>query len=92
MRQNQPTFRHALTTSCKSFDRIDKGWIYAMANIPVFWIINLVENQIEVYTDPQPSLSPASYTTLTVYLPGQELPIVLDGTIVATIPVSWLLP
>src|SRR5262249_42023536 len=33
-------------------DRADKGRIYARAGIECYWIINLVDRQIEVYTSP----------------------------------------
>ena len=33
-------------------DRSHKGRIYAAASVPVYWIINLVDPQVEVYTDP----------------------------------------
>ena len=33
-------------------DRSHKARIYARALVPVYWIINLVDHQIEVYTDP----------------------------------------
>jgi Uma2 family endonuclease len=34
------------------FDRDIKGGLYARAGIPEYWIVNLVERQIEVYRDP----------------------------------------
>ena len=38
--------------SSLSRDRTIKGPIYAAAAVPVYWIINLVDSQIEVYTNP----------------------------------------
>lgn len=32
-------------------DRVDKGRICARAGIPTYWILNLVEKQVELYTD-----------------------------------------
>ncbi len=69
------------------FDRCDKLRIYATAGIPVYWIINLVENQIEVYTDPQSS----TYQTRNDFAVGADVPLVLDGVTII-IPVSELLP
>src|SRR5713101_2006992 len=34
-------------------DRDRKGIIYARALIPIYWVINIPESQIEVYTDPR---------------------------------------
>ena len=74
------------------FDRRVKGQMYAKVGIPTYWIINLVDSQIEVYTAPDPAASPPSYRTQTDYLPGQDAPIVLDGATVATIAVADLIP
>ncbi len=35
-------------------DRGPKARIYARAGIPEYWIINLIDRQLEVFTDPQP--------------------------------------
>ena len=37
-----------------AFDRGEKLGSYAGGGIPVYWIINLVDRQVEVYTDPGP--------------------------------------
>ena len=33
-------------------DRVHKGRIYAAGGVPVYWIVNLIDRQVEVYTDP----------------------------------------
>jgi Uma2 family endonuclease len=66
--------------------------MYAKVGIPTYWIINLVDGQIEVYTAPDPTASPPSYGTQTDYHPGQDVPIVLDGATLATIAVADLIP
>ena len=41
--------------------RIDRGLkaeLYARGGIPVYWIVNLTDGVIEVYTDPDPASSP----------------------------------
>jgi len=76
-----------VSDSTLPFDRRDKLRIYATAGIPVYWIVNLVENQIEVYADPQS----ATYQTRNDFAVGAALPLVLDGVTVF-IPVSELLP
>lgn len=73
-------------------DRRDKTRIYARHAIPVYWIVNVVDRQIEVYTDPQPAATPPTYATRTDYAAGQSVPVVLDGQAVAHIPVADLLP
>lgn len=73
-------------------DQAEKGRIYARAGVPVYWIINLVDRQVEVYTQPSgPSDAPA-YGSLVTYAPGDAVPLVLDGVTVATVPAADLLP
>jgi Uma2 family endonuclease len=73
-------------------DRSEKGRVYARAGIPYYWIINLVDRWIEVYTEPDSTATPPVYRTRTDYRPGEQVPLVLDGKTVATIPVAELLP
>ncbi len=73
-------------------DRTDKLAIYARARLPVYWIVNLIDMQIEVDEQPSgPTVSP-DYATRNTYTPGDAVPLVLDGNAVGTIPVSDLLP
>jgi hypothetical protein len=73
-------------------DRRDKGRIYARANIGCYWIINLVDRQIEVYTDPDPHAATPHYRQRQDYVVGQSVPLILDGQIVVQLPVQDLLP
>lgn len=73
-------------------DQHDKGQIYARAGIPVYWIINLVERRIEVYTQPSGPTAAPSYAAAIAYQAGDAVPLVLDGHTVATVPVADLLP
>ena len=73
-------------------DRREKGWLYAQSGIPVYWIVNVADGQIEVYTDPDSAANPPAYLSRTDYLPGQDVPIVLDGVAVGAIPVAELIP
>jgi Uma2 family endonuclease len=41
--------------STLEFDRRQKSSIYAKAGIPEYWIINLIDNRIEAYRDPEGS-------------------------------------
>jgi Uma2 family endonuclease len=75
-----------------AFDQYDKGRIYAEASIPIYWIVNVVDRRIEVYPDPRPAATPPAYATRSDYLPGRDVPIALDGQVVASIAVADLLP
>jgi Uma2 family endonuclease len=72
-------------------DRQDKGRIYARARIPVYWIVNLPDRQIEVYTNPSGSESTAAYGQRQDYRAGDVVPIILDGVAVGQIAVSEIL-
>ena len=77
--------------SSLSRDRHDKGRIYAAANIPNYWVVNLIDRQIEFYSQPTPSGAAAEYAASQVYRPGDAAPLELDGSLVAAIPVAELL-
>ena len=62
--------------------------VYGRSSIPVYWILNLVDRQVEVYSGPQPD----GYATRTDYRSGQHVPVFLDGTIVGHIAVDDMLP
>ena len=62
--------------------------VYGPSGIPVYWIVNLVLRQVEVYSDPQPH----GYATCDIYQSGQYVPVVLDGTIVGQIAVDDIMP
>jgi hypothetical protein len=73
-------------------DRADKGRIYARANIPIYWIVNLVDRLIEIYTSPSGPIADPTYAQRQDYRPGDSVPLILDGITVTTIAVSDLLP
>jgi Uma2 family endonuclease len=71
-----------------ALDHGQKLLAYATAGIPVYWIVNLVDLQVEVYTAP----SPGAYQSCAVYKPGQVVPVVIDGRHVGDIAVDDILP
>ena len=73
-------------------DQRDKTRIYARAAIPVYWIINLVDRRVEVYTQPSGPVSVPAYHSFQIYQPGDAVPIVLDGNTVGTFPADEMLP
>ncbi len=58
-----------------TYDRTQKASLYAASNIPLYWIVNLVERRVEMFSDPDPtagryrSEAPAT-TANTLVLPG----------------------
>lgn len=73
-------------------DQVIKQRIYARAKIPVYWIINLVDRRIEVYTNPTGPRGKPRYRHRQDYGPNDEVPLVLDGKEIDRIPVRELLP
>ena len=72
-------------------DRIDKGRMYARARIAVYWIVNLNDRQVEVYTEAKGGKEPG-YRRRTDYASDAEVPLVIEGKEVGQVPVSDLLP
>jgi Uma2 family endonuclease len=73
-------------------DRGVKARLYARAGIPCYWIVNLVDGQVEISTDPTgPDPSP-SYRTRQDFRPGTAVPLVIDGQQLGQIAVADLLP
>ena len=73
-------------------DQRDKTRIYARAGIPVYWIINLVDRRVEVYTQPSGPTAVPAYGAFQTYQPGDAVPLVLDGAAVGSVPAADLLP
>ncbi len=73
-------------------DRVDSARFYADARIPVYWIVNLVDRQVEVLTLPSGPCAAPAYAQQQVFLPGQAVPVVLDGVTVGHLAVNDLLP
>lgn len=73
-----------------TYDR-DRGkeWeANANGGIPTYWIVNLAQRRIEVYTDP----SPAGYGARRDYHPGDVVPVIIDGQMLGQIAVDDILP
>lgn len=73
-------------------DRNEKATIYARADIPYYWIINLIDHQVEVYSAPSGPAAAPAYAMRQDYGPGDAVPVVLDGVVIGSIPVQELLP
>jgi Putative restriction endonuclease len=78
-------------TSLKQ-DRELKQRLYARASITVYWIVNLVEQQIEVYSDPTGPVVEPTYGQRHDYGAADTIPVVIGGNEVGGLPVRELLP
>jgi Uma2 family endonuclease len=72
-------------------DRGRKKRIYAKASVPVYWIVNLVDQQIEVYTEPTGPTKTPDYRLRHEYHAKDAVPVVIDGKEVGRLNVSDLL-
>ncbi len=73
-------------------DRGRKWTIYARAAIPYYWIVNLNENRVEVYSEPAGKGQRASYRTVQHFGRDDMIPLVIEGSDVARIAVRELIP
>ncbi|MGO9469843.1 MAG: Uma2 family endonuclease [Isosphaeraceae bacterium] len=60
---------------------------YAAARIPVYWIVNIPQFQIEIYSRPTGKGVSAAYRHVTVHGRDDQVPVVLDGKELGRIPV-----
>ena len=65
---------------------------YGGGNVPVYWLVNIRDRQIEVYTGPSGPSEPVGYRHCEVLFPGDVVTLMLEGREVARIPVADLLP
>jgi Uma2 family endonuclease len=76
--------------SSVSRDR-EKAGIYAAAGILRYWIVNLVDACVEVYSRPSGTVTDPVYAQSAKYIAGEEIPFVLDEKDLGSIPVADLL-
>ena len=69
-------------------DQGQKLLAYAKGAYPVYWIVNLVDRQVEVYSDPTPD----GYQSRVDFKPGQDFPVIIEGVEVGRIRVDDILP
>lgn len=71
-------------------DRSTKLELYAENGIPEYWIVNLPDDCVEVYT--RPVAAELRYDSKIVYGRGQSVPLAIAGVAPASIAVDSLLP
>lgn len=77
-----------IAESSLSIDQNEMARIYASSRIPVYWIVNLVARQLEVYSNPGPN----GYQTIQILSPADQAPVVIEGREVGRISVAEILP
>jgi Uma2 family endonuclease len=69
-------------------DKAEKKLAYARGRVPHYWIVNLIDRRVEVFSDP----TATGYRSSEVFAPGQLIPLILDGNTIGQIAVDDLLP
>ncbi len=72
-------------------DRGFKQCLYARNKIAVYWIVNLQDRAVEVYTLPRGGRNP-TYRSRVDFTAGMAVPIIVAGKPLGTIPTSEILP
>lgn len=73
-------------------DRRDKMRVYARAGITRYWIVNLIDRQLEVYSHPCGDAPSPSYDPPRVFGENESVPLVIDAQAVGSVAVRDLLP
>ena len=73
-------------------DRTSKKRLYARAGIPVYWIVNLPEQKLEVYTEPINLVQEPTYQQCQDYSLSDEVSVVIEGQEIGRLTVRDLLP
>ena len=68
--------------------------VYGGGRIPIYWIVNVRESQVEVYTGPRPRgyRHRQDYRASTDDIAGEAVPLIIDGQPCGQIAVDDMLP
>jgi len=80
-----------IADSSRLRDRNLKMPLCASGRIPIYWIINIVDERIEVYSQPRAGKSP-TYRQIDLFAGDEEVPLVIAGETRGVIPVASLMP
>jgi Uma2 family endonuclease len=69
-------------------DRGEKQLAYARGRVPVYWIVNLVDRQLEIYTGPTPS----GYRNRRIVASNEQVVVMIGRKAIGRITVAAILP
>lgn len=69
-------------------DRVGKARVYARNGIAVYWVVNVPDRKIEVFSQPSGPCDSPAYAARAEYPVGTAVPVVLDGVTVGTVAVA----
>ncbi len=73
-------------------DRTIKQRVYARARVPVYWIVNLIDRCVEVFSQPTGPQKNPQYRRRQVYAERDTMPVLLQGKKIGAVLVADLLP
>lgn len=77
-----------VSDSSLNLDRTEKMRAYAAGGIPIYWIVNLVDDRLEVYSQPESG----TYQNIRSLDPTEAATVVVDGRELGVVTVADLLP
>ncbi len=80
-----------ISDSSLDVDRKDKTRIYARSGVAAYWIVNIPNHQVEVYTNPSGATTAPGYGQCQIYRSGSAVPVVLDGRLVGQIKIDEMM-
>jgi len=83
-----------VSDSTLASDRKLKAKLYAAAGIPEYWIVNLIDRQVEVHTNPRPAEGEklAAYAEMKIYSAADRVPVSLLGKPLGEVAAAEFLP
>jgi Uma2 family endonuclease len=73
-------------------DRSDKSRIYARAKVPCYWIVNLIDQQVEIRTEPTGPRGRPVFRQESIHQRDDQIRLVLDGKVFASTGVAEFFP
>lgn len=73
-------------------DRTWKRGVYARAAIVMYWLVNLADRTVEVFSEPSGAADSPDYARSIAYGVEDEIPLVLDGVEAGRVRVASLFP
>jgi Uma2 family endonuclease len=79
-----------VSDSSLAFDRTTKLRVYARANIQQYWIVDVIGRKVAVHSGPTGPGNAPAYQHTQEFVPGQDIPVMLDGLEVGRVKVAEL--
>lgn len=81
-----------VSDSTLATDQKDKLRIYARAGIPLYWIVNLVDRRLEVFSEPVPEAEVPTYRHQTIFTAQENVPVKIDNDQLGSLPLFEIFP